>query len=798
LNHSENRRSIFVKYHWKARGEDAFSYDARALFGDVVAPKPKRHAQDQHQDNSALRALLSTLAIYRRDVILEAVARSAEELLRANDVLTAIPRLLEHVASAVDVERAHLLVVETSGASASPRVTDHYFWSAPGVSTPTTFHDGRNRSLAEVGLGSLWSRLATGKTVAGDTRSFDGPARSFFELGGVKSTAAVPVFVDSRWWGFIAFDACRSEREWLPTEIDTLKITAELVGAAVTSARRQQTLADANRIIEASPTVVYRLGPQEPYPLIFVSQNIRRYGYEADELLAQPGRWPELIHTDDIPVSMRILTAMAEGKTDHDGQELRLKRPDGSYVWFAGESNALRDDSGRLIAIEGILTNITERKTASETLARLAKTDSLTGLPNRVAFIDRLQLAFTRANRNQTAFSVFYLDLDHFKDVNDTLGHPAGDVLLQHVASRLADCVRASDVVARLGGDEFAVLQEGDSSLEGIEALATKIGKTLSHPFMIDGNQVHTTVSIGIVPYRVGLEGPEAMMMKADLALYRAKAEGRNQYRFHVIELDRQVRERMMVSNDMHGAVERGEFELFYQPQIELPSGRIAGLEALIRWNHPLRGLLLPVDFIPVAESNGMIFPIGQWVIEQACRQLSQWRDQGIKPPIMAVNISAAQFQFAGELDRIVKLAMEKYGVAPSDLELELTETVLMETTQRHKATLERLHQIGVRLAIDDFGTGFSSLDYLRSFRVARLKLADRFIAEVSTDPDAAAIVRASVGLANALGIEVVAEGVNTAEQRQFLISVGCKYAQGFALGEPMPAERVRALLDHV
>ena len=278
------------------------------------------------------------------------------------------------------------------------------------------------------------------------------------------------------------------------------------------------------------------------------------------------------------------------------------------------------------------------------------------------------------------------------------------------------------------------------------------------------------------------------MMMKADLALYRAKDEGRNQYRLHVAELDHKAQQEMRIGHDLHEAVERKEFELFYQPQMELGSGKIAGVEALIRWNHPARGLLLPSTFIPVAESNGTILAIGQWVIEQACRQMSLWRDLGTMPPIMAVNVSAAQFQFAGQLDLIITAALEKHKVVPSQLELELTESVLMQTTQRHKDSLDRLRTIGVRLAIDDFGTGFSSLDYLRTFRVARLKLSDRFINEVTTKSDDAAIVRATIGLANELGIDVVAEGVSNIDQQEFLISAGCKYAQGYFLGKPMPA----------
>jgi len=289
------------------------------------------------------------------------------------------------------------------------------------------------------------------------------------------------------------------------------------------------------------------------------------------------------------------------------------------------------------------------------------------------------------------------------------------------------------------------------------------------------------------------------MMTKADLALYRAKTEGRNRFRFHIRELDEKVRERVMIGEGLHSAIENEELELYYQPQVELKSGLLVGLEALIRWDHPERGLLLPEQFIPIAESNGSILQIGQWVIEQVCRQIAVWQQQDIVPQVVAANISAGQFKLASNLDLVVAAALAKYGIAADQLELELTESVLMEATQRHSEEFERLRRVGVRLAIDDFGTGYSSFDYLRTFRatrnVARLKIDRRFVDGVTTDSDDATIVRAIVGLASALGVEVVAEGVETAEQRDFLISAGCKFAQGYHFGKPVPAAAATAIL---
>ncbi len=460
----------------------------------------------------------------------------------------------------------------------------------------------------------------------------------------------------------------------------------------------------------------------------------------------------------------------------------------GTRLRFMTTRNTISDASGSFA--------ITARKRAEQKIVELARTDALTGLANRVAFLDRLQFAFARARRGAHSFAVLYLDLDHFKDVNDTLGHPAGDTLLKVVADRLRACVRETDMVARFGGDEFAVLQEDMTDIEVLtvrQILAASASAAAS--LSIDDNQIHTCASVGVVPYRRDITDPEAMMTKADLALYRAKTEGRDRFRFHIRELDHEVRERVTISEGLRLAVEKDELELYYQPQVELVSGRVVGLEALLRWNHPALGLLAPDKFIPIAESSGSILQIGRWVIEEVCRQIGVWQKQSILPRIVAANVSAGQFKLDSDLDRVVTEALATYDVAAERLELELTESVLMEATQRHSEEFARLRGVGVRLAIDDFGTGYSSLDYLRSFRVARLKIDGRFVGGVTNNADAATIVRAVIGLAHELGIEVVAEGVETAAQRDFLISAGCKFAQGFLFGRPMPAAAATALL---
>jgi len=874
----------------------------------------------QPDDSQNLAAALAVLDAHRRDKLLEAVAIAAKELLRSSDLGISLPKVIEQIGQATGVDRAHIFLIDAAGGDGG--ILQHHVWTVPGIASPPEFQNAKT-PMADVGLKSWIPRLERGETIVGHIRDFDDAARALFDLGGVKSTLCVPVSADGQWLGMICFDDCHSERDWSAAEIDTIKTVAELVGASVARTARLQTLADANRIVENSPTILYRLSPQNPFPLIYLSQNVRQYGYEADDLLASPSGWMPYIDSEHHAAIAADIKSIIEGKAEHTLIEFRLKKADGSHAWLEGRGYAVRDEARRLVAIEGILTDITERKRSesersfshillttaiesspdaviavdasnriiifnqhfvelwdippeivhagadapvlkivasrmkneSEFLARvhylydhpeiqnheeleakdgriierhsgslydpqrqylgrvwffrditekkraaekittMARTDSLTGLPNRAAFLERLNLEFARTKRGGSQFAVHYLDLDHFKDVNDTLGHPVGDGLLCAVAERLKACVRETDMVARFGGDEFAVLQDDIADTGSVETLAAKIGEVIAAPYAIEGNQVSTSASIGIVPCCSDIATVDAMMMKADLALYRAKNEGRNQFRFHVAELDEQTRERMIIGEELRHAIARGELELFYQPQVELKSGWIVGLEALIRWNHPKRGLLLPAAFIPIAETSGSIVPIGEWVIEQACRQIKAWSDLNIAPPIIAVNLSGAQFKLASQLDQVVTENLARYNIAAERLELELTESVLIETTQRHGQAFKRLRQIGVRLAIDDFGTGYSSLDYLRAFRVSRLKIDQRFIKDVTTSADDAAITRAAIGLAHELGIEVVAEGVETAEQRDFLLAAGCKVAQGYYFGRPVPAGAASDLL---
>jgi diguanylate cyclase (GGDEF)-like protein/PAS domain S-box-containing protein len=560
--------------------------------------------------------------------------------------------------------------------------------------------------------------------------------------------------------------------------------------------QRTRELSNANIIVQNSPVILYRLRGEPAFPLIYISHNITKLGHDPQSLLNSPGWAQTLIDPRDqakVGEAMaRILDKGAEGASI----EFRLLTADGTPRWVENRYIPVRDKEGRIIEVEGIVIDITERKAAEEKITLLARTDGLTGLANRSTFTERLSQAYAAAQRGARAFAILYLDLDKFKPVNDTFGHPVGDLLLQQVAQRLRDCTRESDLVARLGGDEFAILQGEISEPANAGTLAAKIQTALALPYFINGNEINISVSIGISPYVPGNAGADAMLAQADLALYRSKDKGRNQYHFHSADLDQDVIDRVTLAGEIKSAIDKQEFELQYQPQVELSSQNIVGMEALVRWNHPTRGVLAPGVFIPIAEANGSIIALGHWVLDAACRQMSIWRKSGLTLPVIAINLSLFQLKSGRELLRDVTETIAKWGLTPSDLEFDVTEATLAQLTWTQNEVLPQLRELGVKIAIDDFGSEYSSFDYVRAYRVNHLKIAQSFINRSTTDPESAATIRAIVNFAHDIGIVVIAQGVETEKQRELLTSTDpTTQAQGFHFSRPVAADRAGELL---
>jgi diguanylate cyclase (GGDEF)-like protein len=438
--------------------------------------------------------------------------------------------------------------------------------------------------------------------------------------------------------------------------------------------------------------------------------------------------------------------------------------------------------------------DLEERKRVELSIRHMAHHDALTGLPNRTLFRDRLTHAMAQADRYHQKLAVLFLDLDRFKAINDTLGHNVGDQLLKIAAERLRSCVRDCDTVARLGGDEFTVIVDDIMEVQDAAVVAQKILDTLSQPFNLHGHEVFISVSVGITLYPTDDESADNLLRNADSAMYRAKEYGRNNYQFYVADMNVKARARLMLESSLRRALDRGEFTLYYQPRVDLFSGRVIGAEALLRWRHPEMGLVPPVEFIPILEETGMIIPVGDWVLRQASQQNRAWQDMGLPPIRMAVNLSVRQF-IQKDLAESVLRILEQVGLSPEYMELEITEDLLLEHNQTNIITLTKLRNQGIHISIDDFGTGYSSLSYLKRLPIDTLKIDQSFVRDIDTDPDNKAIASAIIAMANSLHLNVLAEGVETDEQLAFLRAQGCNEIQGFSFSHPLPAEEFERLL---
>lgn len=443
-----------------------------------------------------------------------------------------------------------------------------------------------------------------------------------------------------------------------------------------------------------------------------------------------------------------------------------------------------------------IFSDITTIKQSQEKLNYLAHHDPLTNLPNRTLFIDRLEKAILRAQRNQSNFLVIFLDLDRFKHINDSLGHLIGDLLLQHVARRLTSAIRKNDTVARLGGDEFVLLLEDIGNKSAIASMAEKLMAEFHVPFMLDDHEVRVTPSIGICLFPEDGEDSETLLRNADAAMYRAKGDGRNTYQFYTHELTQRAYERVLMENRLSQAIAKDELLLHYHPQIDLTTGKVIGAEALIRWQHPEMGLVPPSDFIPLSEETGLIHPIGKWVLQEACCQGKRWMEQGIELDRIAVNIAGAQLQ-RGNLLSEVKQTLQDTQLPPNKLELEVIENFIMQQATSGIHQLKEIRDLGVTLSIDDFGTGYSSLSYLKLLPIQKLKIDRSFVADIPHDSDDIAITKAIIALGQSLGLTVIAEGVENEQQLEFLNQEGCQEAQGYFYAKPMCAEDFEVFLQH-
>ena len=543
------------------------------------------------------------------------------------------------------------------------------------------------------------------------------------------------------------------------------------------------------------PGMAYRCRVDDLWTLEFASEGcIQLTGYRPIDLIDNRLiSFVDLVYPGD---RTRVQSEIREKleRSDHFIIEYQIVCADAAVKWVSEKAQAVRNDAGAIIALEGIIDDITDRKRFEERLSYLAQYDVLTGLPNRALFYDRLRQAVGRAKREQTMVGLMFLDLDRFKQINDTLGHAAGDRVLIVVAERLKGFLREVDTIARLGGDEFTVVIEGVSQPEQLTGVAEKIRNALAEPVDLDGRAMVVSASVGITLYPRDGEDIDQLIKNADIAMYHAKHRGgRQQFQFYDQGMGPLAAEHLELEAKLRRAIENQEFLLHYQPVVEMASGRITGMEALIRWQSP-QGLVPPASFIPLAEESGLILDIGRWVLHAACTQARKWQREGLPALRLAVNLSPLQLRQENLFASVAEILRES-GLAPQHLELEITENTIMDRSRDTMVMLTRLEHLGVQLSIDDFGTGYSSLAYLKQFPVHSLKIDRSFVRDITTDSNDAAIVSAMIAMAKSLELGVIAEGVETRQQLEFLRAAGCQAYQGYYFSVPLPANAFAELV---
>jgi PAS domain S-box-containing protein len=574
-------------------------------------------------------------------------------------------------------------------------------------------------------------------------------------------------------------------------------------------------------LVEQLPAVVFMASLDKGIGDAYVSPQIEAsLGFSQSEWLQDPIRWYEHIHPDD---KARWSTEAAEmflsGKPLKSAY--RVIARDGRVVWFQCEAKMIRSEDGRPCAIHGVGFDITDLKNAEQALVQAqekllhgAYHDSLTDLPNRALFVDRLERAIARAKRHKDyKFAVLFIDIDRFKIVNDSLGHQAGDELIIQVSDRILHSLRLEDVVcrpvvtfnpdwntkddtvARIGGDEFTVLLDDIRNPSDGVRVAERIQNSFKEPFLICGQDIFTSVSIGIAANSLHASATD-LLRDADTAMYRAKARGRARCEVFDQEMHEQAIDRLRLETDLRRAVDREEFRVYYQPIVSLQTGRIAGFEALVRWQRPGVGIVTPQEFISVTEEMGLIVPLGEWILVKSCEQLHRWHLEYPQEPMlrMSVNISGRQFA-QSDFVACVKKALSESHVDPASIKLEITESVTMGDAERSIKVIREVKELGVRISIDDFGTGYSSLSYLRRFPIDTLKIDRSFVSKLESDPEKRAIVRTIVGLAQNLGMDVIAEGTETIEELRYLKSLNCEFGQGYYFSRPLDGDKAQALL---
>ncbi|TVR63914.1 MAG: EAL domain-containing protein [Candidatus Competibacteraceae bacterium] len=736
-------------------------------------------------------------ALLQRDALLKVAAHAAARLLKEPDPNLAVAVCFADLGQANDVDRVYLFENSVCPRTGALLMNQRHEWCADRATVQIDNPELQNLPYVAGGFERWQGILATNEPLAGLVRDFPASERTILEAQKILSILVVPINAQGGFWGFIGFDDCHRERLWTSAERNILQNIASNIGEALARRRAEAGLQDSEErfrlITDHMRDLVCQIDVRGA--ILYASPSFHTVlGYEVLAILGNSIF--ANIHPDDRKRVMAIYRAALE-RNAVGPVEFRYQRADGAYLWLEAVGNPLRDAAGHIRGAVISSRDITERKANAARIDFLAHHDSLTALPNRLLLHDRLERLLSQSELTQSPVALLVLDLDRFKLVNDSLGHELGDQLLQTVARRLQQKLRETDTLSRQGGDEFLILLP-DTGQEGAHRVAGNLLEGLSgQPWRIAEHNLGVTASIGISLYPDTGQDRDTLLRQAGTALTYAKNGGGNTFRLFTAGMNVNTLERLHLETDLREALERDEFLLYYQPQIDLATGRIVGAEALLRWRNPARGLVPPGQFISIAEESGLIVPLGAWVLREACRQARVWQQAGLPRITVAVNLSALQFQRADLLET-VEQALADSGLPPECLELELTESILIRDVASALTTVRQLRATGLKLSIDDFGTGYSSLSYLQKLAVQTLKIDQSFVRGLPGGTDSAAIVRAIIQLAHSLKLATVAEGVETDAQLAFLRNHGCDQVQGYYFSRPVPAEDFARLLAPV
>jgi diguanylate cyclase (GGDEF)-like protein/PAS domain S-box-containing protein len=732
--------------------------------------------------NVDMRELAKAMeAVRGREQAMQLAARSTLSLLRNPSAGEAIPEVLARIGQGLDVDRAYLFEVHDDR-DGHPLCSMRFEWVHEGVSSEIDNPEMHDLPM-EVLLPHWLPECRVGRSVGGNTSELPQPERGIMEAQAIQSVLVVPVLFNEKFWGFLGFDAVRSAREWTATEDSVLRIIGAALAAAIERQRIDEKLRQSAKVFESTRDGVMITDLDGRIVQVNAAFSAIS-GYGADEVLGQTPRLLRSGRQDraffaDLWDGVRRLGYW-------QGEVWNRRRNGEIYPQWLSISTVF-DDRGQPSHYVGVGTDITQLKRSEQQLQHLAHHDPLTGLPNRLLGQSRLEHALQRCSRHGGRLGVVFLDLDGFKHINDSLGHPIGDSVLTEIARRLQQRLRSEDTLARLGGDEFLLVLEDLAAPADAANIARKLLDALQLPLALDGRELFVTASIGIAMYPDDGSSWSELIRNADTAMYQAKAAGRDQFCFYTADMNANALAQLELEAALRQGLAQQRFELHYQPKVELDSGRTVGFEALLRMRDARGELLQPDSFIPLAERSGLIVPIGAWVLEAACREARRWHDDGHVDMTIAVNVSTCQFR-SPEFAEHVRRALESSGLPGHALELELTESVLMDNPDHTVERLLALKRSGVRLALDDFGTGYSSLGYLLRLPIDSLKIDRSFVDGLGRDAHAIDIVHSIIGLARRMRLRVVAEGVETEAQLISLRDYGCDEIQGFLLSRPLSA----------